>query len=181
MNIFATSACPDASARCLPDRHIVKMPLECCQMLSMVASRWLHGYGVLRKADTTPYATERGAYRAHPCTLWAATTRNNARWLIAHGRALCDEFTYRYGKRHACEFALEDADGIFPQGEIGLASGFVRAMPDIFRLNNVIDTFEAYRRYVASKPWVAGNYVRAPERKPEWVARYNEIGGTKHE
>jgi hypothetical protein len=23
--------------------------------------------------------------------------------------------------------------------------------------------------YIASKPWVATNYLRAPERKPDWI------------
>ena len=32
MNIFATNQCPQKSAQVLPDKHIVKMPLECCQM-----------------------------------------------------------------------------------------------------------------------------------------------------
>jgi hypothetical protein len=44
MNIFVTSEFPAESAICLPDKHVVKMPLECCQMLSIVASeKWGHG------------------------------------------------------------------------------------------------------------------------------------------
>jgi hypothetical protein len=39
MNIFATNPFPAESAICLPDKHVVKMPLECCQMLSIVASK----------------------------------------------------------------------------------------------------------------------------------------------
>jgi hypothetical protein len=31
------------------------------------------------------------------------------------------------------------------------------------------NTFTAYKMYIASKPWVASNYLRMPERKPEWV------------
>ena len=46
---------------------------------------------------------------------------------------------------------------------------FTRAMPDYFKLDTSIDTFEAYKRYIASKPWVAENYLRIPERKPEWI------------
>ena len=62
MNIFVTSPFPAESAICLPDKHIVKMPLECCQMLSIVASeKWGHGYGTLPKVDGTPYKTEKGA------------------------------------------------------------------------------------------------------------------------
>ena len=38
MNIFVTDPDPTVSARVLPDKHIVKMPLETCQMLSIVCS-----------------------------------------------------------------------------------------------------------------------------------------------
>ena len=48
MNIFVTDPCPYKSAKVLPDKHIVKMPLETCQMLAIVASeKWGHGFGVL--------------------------------------------------------------------------------------------------------------------------------------
>ena len=50
MNIFVTSPAPVESAQCLPDKHVVKMPLETCQMLSIVASeKWGRGYGKLPK------------------------------------------------------------------------------------------------------------------------------------
>ena len=46
---------------------------------------------------------------------------------------------------------------------------FTRAMPDEFKLDTSIDTFEAYKRYISSKTWVVDNYLRMPERRPEWV------------
>ena len=58
MNIFVTDPSPTLSARCLPDKHIVKMPLETCQMLSIVCSeKWGHGYGELHRLDGQPYKT----------------------------------------------------------------------------------------------------------------------------
>ena len=46
MNIFVTDPAPTISAKVLPDKHIVKMPLETCQMLSIVCSdEWGHSYG----------------------------------------------------------------------------------------------------------------------------------------
>jgi hypothetical protein len=42
-------------------------------------------------------------------------------------------------------------------------------MPDEWKYDTTIDTFEAYRRYIASKPWVADNYLRIPSRKPDWI------------
>ena len=64
MNIFVTDPDPVKSAQVLPDKHIVKMPLETCQMLSIVASeKWGHGFGVLPKLDGAPYKTDKGAFR----------------------------------------------------------------------------------------------------------------------
>ena len=69
MNIFVTDPSPTLSAQQLPDKHIVKMPLETCQMLSIVCSeKWGHGYGDLHRLDGQPYKTEKGAFRNHPCT-----------------------------------------------------------------------------------------------------------------
>ena len=101
MNIFVTSPSPWESARVLPDKHIVKMPLETCQMLAIVCSdKWGHNFGTLPRADGTPYATEKGAFRNHPCTIWANEFVSNWQWLLAHGLAMCDEYTARYGKFH---------------------------------------------------------------------------------
>ena len=170
MNIFVTSPSPFESAQVLPDKHIVKMPLECCQMLSIIASdKWGHGYGTLPKSDGTPYQTDKGAFRNHPCTIWASESPANARWLIAHAFALCEEYTSRYGKVHTCLYAILEASRIFPDADPNDHTPFVRAMPVEFKLDTSINTFDAYKMYVSSKPWVVSNYIRIPERKPEWV------------
>ena len=166
MNIFVTDPSPIKSARVLPDKHIVKMPLETCQMLSIVASdKWGHGFGTLPKLDGTPYATEKGAFRNHPCTVWA---QDNWTWLILHGLALCDEYTHRYNKVHSCQHTMKHAAEIFPH-QNGSPKSYARAMPEIWKYDETIDTFEAYKTYIASKPWVATNYLRDPSRKPNWI------------
>ena len=170
MNIFVTSSCPTKSAQVLPDKHIVKMPLETCQMLSIVASdKWGHGYGTLPKADGTPYATEKGAFRNHPCTIWANESEENARWLLVHGFALCQEYAARYEKTHTCFHTLFAAHEIFPNVNYSNHTPFVFAGPDEFKLDTSISIFDKYKMYIASKPWVKDNYLRMPQRKPDWV------------
>jgi hypothetical protein len=175
MNIFVTDPNPHASARCLPDKHVVKMPLESCQMLSIVYSKWYYDWGTVPKQDGCDYSTEKGAFRNHPCTKWAAENIYNTAWLIVHGLALCTEYTHRYGKQHACRKSLFEAKKLFHRKTgkavtcYGMADNFVRAMPDEFKLDTSIDTFTAYKMYVSSKPWAASNYLRMPERKPEWI------------
>ena len=69
---------------------------------------------------------------------------------------------------------LATAKRLFPRPDPTGRSGkdptpFVRAMPDEFKLDTGISTFDAYKMYIASKPWVKDNYLRIPERKPDWI------------
>ena len=97
MNIFVTDPDPVKSAEVLPDKHVVKMPLETCQMLAVVYSKWYFNWGndLLPKKDGTPYNTEKGAFRGHPCTIWAAQNIYNTAWLIQHGFGLLEEYTHQ--------------------------------------------------------------------------------------
>jgi len=175
MNIFVTHPDPHKSATELPDKHVVKMPLETCQMLSIIYSKWYYDWGELHKKDGTAYATKKGAFRNHPCTQWAANSIFNTAWLIQHGCALADEYNYRYGKIHGCSDTLFEAKKMFHRmaGEVitcyCMVESFTRAMPDEWKYDKTIDTITAYKRYINSKPWVKDNYLRKPERKPQWI------------
>ena len=177
MNIFVTDPCPIQSARNLPDKHIVKMPLETCQMLAIIYSDWYYGVGKLYKQDGTPYRTQHGAFRNHPCTQWAAANQYNLAWLIRHGYALCHEYQARYNKVHTCFDVISQAEMIyhtsFPDEFLSLASHkvteFTRAMPEDIKYDTTIDTIEAYKRYLNTKPWLATNYLRIPSRKPSFI------------
>ena len=175
MNIFVTDRCPVQSARNLPDKHIVKMPLETCQMLAIIYSDWYYGVGKLYKQDGTPYRTSHGAFRNHPCTQWAAANQYNLAWLIVHGLALCDEYTNRYGKVHTCEPVLQQANSIYndifdePSTCFHKVTDFTRAMPESIKFDNTIDTITAYKQYLNTKPWLATNYLRIPSRKPSFI------------
>ena len=170
MNIFVTDPSPHVSAQVLPDKHIVKMPLETCQMLSIVCSdKWGHSYGELHRLDGQPYKTEKGAFRNHPCTVWANQSLINTWWLVAHGIGLCQEYTHRYGKTHSCQKTIEEAQSIIPFGYQHTPETFTFAGPDQFKYDKTIDIFTAYKKYIASKPWVATNYLRDPSRKPSWI------------
>ena len=177
MNIFVTNQCPIQSARNLPDKHIVKMPLETCQMLSIIYSDWYYGIGQLHKLDGTPYRTAHGAFRKHPCTQWAAESYWNLSWLISHGMALCDEYTARFHKHHACQPAIAEAITIFEAAfdfnvdiyKDSLPMTFTRAMPESIKFDTTIDTITAYKQYLNTKPWLASNYLRIPSRKPSFI------------
>ena len=175
MNIFITHPDPDVSARVLPDKHVVKMPLESCQMLAIIYSKWYYDWGQLHKKDGTAYFTEKGGFRGHPSTVWAAKNIYNTAWLLAHGISLVEEYTHRYGKVHGCESTLLEAQKIFEKKTdscitcYNRAQDFPRAMPEEWKFDNTIDTITAYKRYIKSKPWAASNYLRDPSRKPHWL------------
>jgi len=176
MNIFVTDPCPIQSARNLPDKHIVKMPLETCQMLSIIYSDWYYGVGKLYKSDGTPYRTAHGAFRNHPCTQWAAANQYNLAWLIAHGIALCNEYTARYNKRHTCYDPIIQAVAIYDlcfddsvSQSYRKVTHFTRAMPESIKFDTTIDTITAYKQYLNTKPWLASNYLRIPSRKPSFI------------
>ena len=113
MNIFVTDPCPRKSAVVLPDKHVVKMPLESCQMISIIYSKWYFNWGEIHRKDGLPYSTQKGAFRNHPCTQWAAKNHYNLAWLIQHGCALCTEYLHRYGKVHTCAKTLFEVKKCF--------------------------------------------------------------------
>ncbi len=113
----------------------------------------------------------------HPCTQWAAANQYNLAWLIRHGYALCHEYQARYNKVHTCFDVISQAEMIyhtsFPDEFLSLASrkvtDFTRAMPEDIKYDTTIDTIEAYKRYLNTKPWLATNYLRIPSRKPSFI------------
>ena len=175
MNIFVVDPNPRKSAQSLPDKHVVKMPLEACQMLAIIYSKWYYNWGEIHKVDGNPYNTNKGAFKNNPCTIWASQNYNNLAWLIAHGCSLTTEYYFRYGKIHSCAKTLFEAKKIFHNKSeklitaYSLVDNFTRAMPDNLKYDKNIDTFEAYRQYINTKPWVKTNYVKIPSRKPEWI------------
>ena len=147
MNIFVTDPDPNKSAQVLPDKHVVKMPLETCQMLAVVYSKWYFNWGndLLPKKDGTPYNTEKGAFRGHPCTIWAAENIYNTAWLIQHGFGLLEEYTHRYGKVHMTDTKLRELLQSSPmQIPVETYVDPYLAMPDDVKQTNVV---EAYKNY----------------------------------
>lgn len=175
MNIFAVDADPIIAARQLPDKHVTKMILESAQMLSIVYSPHYWDIGTVSKVDGTPFKTAKGAFKNHPCTQWAAAAVENCAWLIQHACGLCTEFHVRYGKLHGLTKSVFDTKRVF-QGETGevitiasMVSSFARAMPEDIKYNREIDDVTAYRQYLNTKDWCYYNYLRRPDRRPEWL------------
>jgi len=145
LNIFYTDPDPVVAAQSLPDRHIVKMPVEAVQMLVSACLRHSVQPNVITKAGTV----HKGGYHKHPCTVWAGDSASNAIWLWEWGWALCEEYTKRYGKVHFAQGQLAQlADSVhFDLPDSGFTSP-AQAMPD--HCKNT-DPVVAYRNCIQDK------------------------------
>ncbi len=182
MNVFALSRSPKTSAQQMLDKHVVKMPTETCQMLhtnSLYFDYIEHYNEIPTLAQLKSFHRDIGsnlmkpAMLNHPSTIWARQTPNNTRWLYEHGKALCDEYTHRYGKVHGSQSRILDiAHMIEEDSQWVNATPVTIAMDDMYRLvkdkrmsdwNFVI---KSYRHYYLEGKWKFAEWRQ--NRMPEW-------------
>jgi hypothetical protein len=144
MNIFYTDHDPVLAAQSLPDKHVVKMPVESVQMLVSAAIR----HGLPHNVRTVAGALHKGGYHNHPSTVWAGDSQDNFTWLWQHGKALCDEYTTRYGKEHACSKQLDALFDCLEWMPKGTLTSPALAMPDECKTK---DPVESYRNCIRLK------------------------------
>ena len=101
MNIFFLSLNPRDCARFHCDKHCVKMILEACQMLWTA----FHLTGVDGWGSTVPEGIKiyKPTHRNHPTAVWVRSSTSNFQWTAFLAFCLCEEYTRRYGKKHACQ------------------------------------------------------------------------------
>lgn len=119
MNIFVLDKNPIVAAQLQCDKHVVKMIVESAQMLS-TAHRMLDGQEYkapsksgkrmvkkwkLKNHDDVIYSA---VHMGHPCTVWTMESNANYEWHYKHFIALCDEYTFRYGKTHGTDIKLRE-------------------------------------------------------------------------
>jgi hypothetical protein len=120
MNIFILHDDPALAAQDQCDKHVVKMIVESAQMLSTV-HRMLDGYITKRPSksgkrilkyyqldDSREDILYKAVHHNHPCTVWSREGCCNYTWHYEHFIALCDEYTYRYGKVHSTDTKLRE-------------------------------------------------------------------------
>lgn len=137
MNIFVLDNDIETSAKFHCDKHVVKMPLEQTQILCTTIN--LLG-------GTSPYKT---THVNHPCTIWARQSIENYNLLCRMTIALCEEYTFRYGKTHACEKVVEYCFNNAPKLDSICVTPFALAMPEQYKKESAVDSYIAY--YVSEK------------------------------
>ena len=171
MNIFAVNNDPCLAARDLPDKLVCKMPTESLQLLTPWAFNAHNVY--IQKPDGTNYGTKGFAH--HPCAKWLYESPANVSWLIAHGLAMCAEYSRRYNdKNHGAQLGILKVRKLFVHQYPGVSlndhTEFVQAMPEEFKVPG--DSVTAYRNYINGyKGYAEWRYSE----KPSW---WDE---TKHE
>lgn len=96
MNIFLLDTDPALAARYHCDKHVIKMPLECAQLLSTAMAH----YGM-----EPPY---KETHKNHPCAIWARQYEGNYTFLWDLALEIGKEYTRRYGKVHKSTTLLTD-------------------------------------------------------------------------
>ncbi len=142
MNIFYLDHDPIMAAQMQCDRHVVKMILESAQLLSTAH----------RELDGDEWADEYGLYKRthknHPSAVWARESTYNYDWLYGHFIALCNEYSYRYGKTHKSDDKFRGVLSKRPVNILKLPFEFhepPQCMPDEYKVDG--DSVTAYQNY----------------------------------
>jgi hypothetical protein len=177
MNIFYLDNDPKTCAQMHNDKHCVKMILEYAQLLS-TAHRIIDGtesiglsksgrkqkrYVLHDHRDTVLYTA---THTNHPSAIWVRQSDANYAWLYRLFGALMDEYTYRYGKIHACE-RLSDALSYRPKNiPKGSFTEPTPAMPEDYKV--VGDSITSYRNYYLNDKVKMSRWTNSP--MPIWFA-----------
>lgn len=177
MNIFYLDPDPTNCAEFHMDKHVIKMILEYCQLLS-TAHRVLDGEeyfdysrtGRRAKRFKLPDDKEQIIYSAthinHPSAVWARASRANYNWLHSLLVALCKEYTYRYGRVHKCESSGLVSTLAIPPLNIddGEFTEPTPAMPKEHIVAN--DSIASYRKYYINDKVRFSSWKKRNE--PDW-------------
>jgi len=124
------------------DKHCVKMILEYSQILCSAH------HMTEQVTDQVPYKL---SHKNHPCCIWVRTSMSNYLYLCELGFELCYEYTYRYGKRHKSQDVIEWCFINKPNlPELGFTEP-PKAMPDEFKVKDVVESYRNYYRGPKSK------------------------------
>jgi hypothetical protein len=166
MNIFILDNDTALSAQYHCDKHISKMIIESCQLLSTC-------YSEQRAKDLGLY--KRTHYN-HPCALWVRESMLNVEYLFELATSLCIEYHHRYHKTHATWAVLRKMIGETPCNVAMLTTRtpFRLCMPDAYKIAD--DPVLSYRKYYVSKRH-SFNMNWTNRNRPKW---FTEMVDSEH-
>lgn len=173
MNIFFLHYCPMKAAEYQIDRHIVKMPSECCIMLANA-----YTLEELESAPRTQKGNVRGhGYPHHGCTKWIKYSFTNYQWLLEHARALCEEYKFRTGKIHFCSYFIDWCRFNPPANKPmnGWSTPYL-AMPEKYKQNCPVLSYKSYYnndKQFDSRGKCMWNWTK--REKPAWATSLRSV------
>ena len=94
----------------------------------------------------------KAVHHNHPCTVWTKESKANYDWHYRHFCALCDEYTYRYGKIHKTDALLRDVLKQAPKNIPHIPqTPFKLAMATALKCINTSDAVGSYRAFYKTK------------------------------
>ena len=151
MNVFILDKDMKQSIIYHPDKHIVKMPVEAAQLLS----------NAFYEIGKLPHMVYKPSHLHHPLNKWVCESLNNWLWLAEYTLLMGEEYSFRYGKKHASVEMVKKFT--IPELPIIGMTPFVKCVPEEFRH---LDVVEAYRQYFIRDK----NHIRKYTKRdiPDW-------------
>lgn len=139
MNIFFLHMLPKKAAEYHCDKHVVKMILECAQLL--YSAHWI------LNPEKVPSSAYKKTHVNHPCSIWTRESIENYEWLCSLAIELCKEYTFRYGKIHKTQQHIEWLINNPPFNIPNISMTQIRlAMPDEFKTDDPIESYRTFYR-----------------------------------
>eukprot|EP00009_Paramoeba_aestuarina_P003922 CAMPEP_0201523450 /NCGR_PEP_ID=MMETSP0161_2-20130828/19904_1 /ASSEMBLY_ACC=CAM_ASM_000251 /TAXON_ID=180227 /ORGANISM="Neoparamoeba aestuarina, Strain SoJaBio B1-5/56/2" /LENGTH=296 /DNA_ID=CAMNT_0047922565 /DNA_START=105 /DNA_END=995 /DNA_ORIENTATION=+ len=156
VNIFYLDDNLQVNCAYYADKHVVKMVIESCQLLSAICR--VHG----QSEEEAPYGIHS---LKHPCALWAGASLSNWRWLRELTLELNKEYMFRYNKSEDHKSAaicktLKEPEGLI---DVGITER-PQSMPDEYKVKN--DPVQAYRNYYIGEKQYFCKWTKRDV--PEW-------------
>jgi len=136
MNIFPLDRNFEISATYHVDSHVVKIPLECAQMMSTAC----HVNGI--------EAGYKASYINHPTTHWVRECIENWNWMKSYVEALNNEWRIRFNHPASRNHKAYDTILALPTPNLrvnGSITPIPLCMPDYCQIEG--DPFSSYRKY----------------------------------
>lgn len=119
----------------------------------------------LVKHDPLYIPVYRPTHQSHPASIWAGESIDNFKWLNQLGLELCQEYTFRYIKRHKCQDLLEAFSSSNSRNKLPNIgqTPFKLCMPEMYHAKNPI---ESYRLYYRNEKFYFAKWKKREE--PSW-------------
>lgn len=168
MNLFVLDRDPHTAACMQCDQHVVKMPIEVAQMLSMVLrSRGLgdtESSGVAEDGTVSLYKFAKAHFK-HPATQWCLQNDANFFWALRYGLGTAAEYTTRYRRTHKAERVLQHVLELWSSFSsfrtLTPPLDYALCMPDAYKTDDPVESYRNY--YIRDKARFARwNHTKAP-------------------